>query len=175
VEPPKRPRSVLLILLTHLPISPLLLLHSPLLNFTQESRLNTELFKLSRFYSCATTIMSTIHGRGGRVPWTEVDGVHSTHCMKWSVMYVLCTFLTLRESGVHPLLMASTCFFLGLHPCRHHRRLQLGYSSTLSSRLDLSGYWPGTVAKREVWLLRTWFGNQCQVPSTPVNKLVSLT
>jgi len=51
--------------------------------------------------------------------WTEVDGVHSLLCLKWSVMcmYVLCTFVTLRKSGVHPLLMASTHFFLGLHPC----------------------------------------------------------
>ena len=39
--------------------------------------------------------------------WTEVDGVHSLLWMKWSVMYVLCTFVTLRESGVHPLPMAS--------------------------------------------------------------------
>ena len=41
--------------------------------------------------------------------WTEVD---SLLCMKWSVMYVLCMFMTLRESGVHPLFMASTHFFV---------------------------------------------------------------
>jgi len=39
-------------------------------------------------------------------------------------MYVLCTFVTLRESGVHPLLMASIHLlwrphtsFLELYPC----------------------------------------------------------
>src|SRR6218665_1784618 len=42
-------------------------------------------------------------------------------------------------------------------------------STTLSSRLDLSGFCPGTETKREVWLLRTGSG------IAPVNKLVSLT
>ena len=44
-------------------------------------------------------------------------------------------------------------------------------STTLSPRLDLSGFLPGTETKREVWLLRTGFGR----PKAPVNKLVSLT
>ena len=43
------------------------------------------------------------------------------------------------------------------------------HSPTLSPRLDLPGFWPGTETKREVWLLQTWFG------IAPVNKLVSLT
>src|SRR6218665_1516090 len=42
-------------------------------------------------------------------------------------------------------------------------------SPTLSPRLDLSGFCPGTETKQEVWLLRTGFG------IAPVNKLVSLT
>ena len=42
-------------------------------------------------------------------------------------------------------------------------------STTLSPRLDLSGFWPGTETKRVVWLLRTGFG------IAPVIKLVSLT
>ena len=42
-------------------------------------------------------------------------------------------------------------------------------STTLSPRLDLSGFWPGTETKREVWLLLTGFG------IAPVNNLVSLT
>jgi len=49
-------------------------------------------------------------GRGRR--WTVF-----THFFVWkSIMYVLCTFVTLRDSGVHPLLMASTrFFFIGPH------------------------------------------------------------
>ncbi len=43
--------------------------------------------------------------------------------------------------------------------------------TTLSPRLDLPGFWPGTETKREAWLLRTWFDR----PIPPVNKLVSLT
>ena len=43
--------------------------------------------------------------------WTEVDGVHILLCMKWSILYVLCAFVTLQTSGVHPLL------FLGIHLC----------------------------------------------------------
>ena len=61
---------------------------------------------------------------GGR-KCTEVDVVHSLLRMKWSVtyMYVSCTLMTLREFGVHPLLMASTHFFLGIHTCQLiHRR-----------------------------------------------------
>jgi len=55
--------------------------------------------------------------RSNRV-WTEVDGVHSLPSMKWSVLYVLCTFVTLRESGVQTLLMASThAPLLRLHSC----------------------------------------------------------
>ena len=42
-------------------------------------------------------------------------------------------------------------------------------SPTLSPRLDLPGFWHGTETKREVSLLRTWFG------IAPVNKLVFLT
>jgi len=42
-------------------------------------------------------------------------------------------------------------------------------SPTLSPRLDLPAFWPGTEMKWEVWLLRTWFG------IAPVNNLVSLT
>ena len=42
--------------------------------------------------------------------------------------------------------------------------------TTLSPRLDLPGFWPGTDSKREAWLLRTWFDR----PIPPVNKLVSL-
>jgi len=42
-------------------------------------------------------------------------------------------------------------------------------SHTLSPGLDLPKFWPGTEMKREVWLLRTWFG------PAPVYKLVSLT
>jgi len=40
--------------------------------------------------------------------WTEVDGVHKLLCMKRSILYVLCTFLTLQTSGVHPLLFRTT-------------------------------------------------------------------
>jgi len=50
------------------------------------------------------------------------SGVRSLLCMKWSNVYFLCTFVTLQESGVHPLLTASTHFLwrpltpcLGLH------------------------------------------------------------
>ena len=42
-------------------------------------------------------------------------------------------------------------------------------SHTLSSRLDLPGFWPGNETKWEVWLLWTWFG------IVPMSKLVSLT
>ena len=42
-------------------------------------------------------------------------------------------------------------------------------SPMLSPRFDLPGFRSGTETKREVWLLRTWFG------IGPVNKLVSLT
>src|SRR6218665_2486389 len=46
--------------------------------------------------------------------WTKVDGVHTFLCKKISNLYVLCTFLALRQtSGAHPLLMASTHFFFG--------------------------------------------------------------
>ena len=33
-----------------------------------------------------------------------VDGVQTLLCMKWVILYVLCTLVTLRESGVHILL-----------------------------------------------------------------------
>ena len=42
-------------------------------------------------------------------------------------------------------------------------------SPTLSPLLELTRFWPGTGTKREVWLLRIWFG------LAPMNKLVSLT
>jgi len=48
------------------------------------------------------TAYSGVDG-GGRRPLTSL--------YEMIVMYVLCTFVTLRESGVHPLLMASTHFF----------------------------------------------------------------
>src|SRR6218665_1002013 len=44
--------------------------------------------------------------------WTEGDGVHSLLCMNLSIMYILCTFVTLQTScGIHPFLC------LRLHPC----------------------------------------------------------
>ena len=60
--------------------------------------------------------------------WKGVDGVRSLLCMKWSVIYVLCTCVTLvcdhadawrpRTSyGVNPLLPLS----LGLHICHPYK------------------------------------------------------
>jgi len=46
--------------------------------------------------------------------WTKVDGVHSLLCMKWAVMLFICTLVTLQESGVHTLLMASIHFLFSV-------------------------------------------------------------
>src|SRR6218665_22485 len=58
-------------------------------------------------------------------------------------------------------------------PLLHHHTSAIitdcNRSTTLSPRLDLPSFLPGTETKREVCLLRTGFG------IAPVNKLVSLT
>jgi len=52
---------------------------------------------------------------------------------------------------------------------RSLRDWEMHIRKSLSPRLDLPVFWPGAEARREVWLLQTWFGIAL------VNKLVSLT
>jgi len=56
-----------------------------------------------------------------------------------------------------------------IHPPLSATTTACNRSPTLSPRLDIPAFLPSTKMKREVWLLRTWFG------IAPVNKLVSLT
>jgi len=117
-----------------------------------------------------------------KFPSTSIGNFNMKHDHRWllivTVWLLLFTVWPLFFT-VWPLLFTE---WLGLHIALHSpipilllrhdtSATTTGYnrSPTLSPRLDLPGFWPGTKTKREVWLLWTWFG------ITPVNKLVFLT